>query len=109
MNPITAQAIEDARRFQEMGNELARGYIIAYEEWIGENLSAGKISQEDAWDMFFGLMHECDERGLIEDRKRILKNIDIKRYNPFRSKDQGVRFLAMLRARALGLTPHDRN
>lgn len=109
MDPITAQAIEDIRRFQEISNELAREHIVAYEEWAKANLYIGKITQEDAWDLFFGLLHECDERGLIEDRRRMLTHIDTKRYNPFRSKGPEVRFLAMLRARAFGLTPHDRN
>lgn len=108
MDPVN-RAIEDVLMFKEMDNEGAREYIVEYEERIKELLKIGKISEEKAWDAFFCLLHECDERGLLEDRRRILQLINTKKYDPFKSKDPAIRFLAALRARAMGLMKQENN
>lgn len=100
---------DDAVRFASMNNDEALQYIIRYEEIIRGKLDAGEISEEESWDVFFGLLHECDERGLLDDRKRILTHIDTRRYNPFESKDATVRFIAQLRARGMGLIQAEKN
>ena len=71
-------------------------------------LETGMGSQEDAWDMYFGLLHECDDSRFLEDRPRILAKIDVRRYNPFMSKNPEIVMLARLRAAGLGLT-NDQN
>ena len=71
-------------------------------------LETGMASQEEAWDMYFGLLHECDDSRFLEDRPRILAKIDTKRYNPFMSKNPEIIMLARLRAAGLGLT-NDQN
>lgn len=103
MDPITEKALRDVVRVQKMDNETARREILKYEEWADENLALGNITQEEAWDIYFCLLHECDERGLLDDRKRIAGKIDAQTYKPLNSADPGVRFIAQLRARALGL------
>lgn len=101
--------IDDATIFASMDNNTARKYVIMYEEFAKQKLDTGEISEEEGWDMFFGLLHECDERGLLEDRVRILAHINTSRYNPFASKDATVRFIAQLRARMMGLIQAERN
>lgn len=99
----------DAARFASMDNDEAGEYIVEYEKWIKEKLKISEISEEQAWDLFFCLLHECDERGLVDDRQRILFHIDTDRYNPFESNNVGVRFIAQLRARGMGLVSAERN
>lgn len=77
--------------------------IIKYEKWTDEALISGEITQFEAWDMYFALLHECDSMQFIEDRKRIVAKIDTKKYNPFLSSNPGVVFLARLRAQGMGL------
>ena len=103
------RAIERVLEITRMSNEAAREEILRSEEWAKENLALGEITQEEAWDMFFGLLHECDERGLLEDRRRILAQIDTDVYKPFESKNPEIRFLAMLRARVHGLVKSELN
>ena len=103
------RVIERIREVQRMSNEVAREEIRRCEEWTNEKLLLGQIAQEEAWDMFFGLLHECDERRLLEDRRRILEHIDVKAYNPFKSKIPEIRFIAMIRARIHGLIPGEQN
>ena len=103
------QAVERILEITRMSNEAAREEILRSEEWAKENLALGEITQEEAWDMFFGLLHECDERGLLEDRRRILTHIDTEAYKPFESKNPKIRFLAMLRARVHGLIKSELN
>jgi len=78
-----------------------RKLIYQYEAWLDENLLAGKITQEVAWDCYFGLLHECDLLWLWDDRDRILKKIDIAKYNPFQSKNPNVIMIARIRSRAI--------
>ena len=99
--PNISVSAEELLKCRNMSNTEALAEIVSYELWAEENLASGKISQEEAWDIFFCLLHECDERELIEDRERILTKIDTKKYNPFESAHGGVRFLAVLRARML--------
>ena len=69
-----------------------------YEEWTDRNLAMGTITQEVAWDSYFGLLHECDERMFWSDRQRILGKIDTKKYNPFLSRNPVVLIVARIRA-----------
>lgn len=103
------ERIRLAVEVSEMSDEAAQQEIRRYEKFIHDACRRGEMSQEDVWDAFFGLLHECDERGLREDRRRIVQHIDTTRYNPFLSKHPEVRFLAYLRSRALGLVPAERN
>lgn len=96
---------EFAARVAEMANldqETARGLICQYEEWTDHNLAEGRIAQEDAWDSYFGLLHECDMRMLWSDRQRILGKIDTKRYNPWLSKHPTVIMIARIRIAVIG-------
>ena len=104
--------IEDvhlAMRCQSMTNEEALQEIHRCEHFADVKLAAGEITQEQAWDVYFGLMHECDERRLIEDRHRLCGKIDVAVYKPLQSPDPGIRFIAMLRARMHGLLKHELN
>ena len=88
-------------RVRTLSNEDALHEIIQAESFADENLEAGTITQENAWDIYFGLMHECDERGLIEDRRRLCGKIDTHVYNPFESADSGIRVIAAIRIRII--------
>ena len=57
------------------------------------------------WDAYFGLLHECDLWGFMEDRRRIISKIDTQRYNPFKSKNPGVHIIARLRMVRLNISP----
>ena len=102
MDPLK-KAIEEAVYFQSLSNDDALALVKELEGWIDRNVLIGKITREEAWDSHFCLLHECDERQFLEDRRRILGKIDTKAYNPFLSSNAGVRFIAHLRARAFGL------
>ena len=104
--------IEDvklAMRCQSMTNEEALQEIHRCEHFADVKLAAGEITQDQAWDVYFGLMHECDERGLMEDRHRLRAKIDVSLYNPMKSSNPGIHFIAMLRARMHGLIKHELN
>ncbi|MDP3770093.1 MAG: hypothetical protein Q8R40_04110 [bacterium] len=103
------QHIRDAVRCQEMTNEEALIQIVRFETWADVQLEEGVITQVDAWDIYFGLMHECDERGLRDDRVRLCGKIDTSTYNPFKSQNSDIRFLATLRARMMSLVAHEQN
>lgn len=102
MDPLK-KIIEEAIECQGLSNDEAQKLIRKLEERTYDSLLSYKITQEEAWDNYFCLLHECDERGLLEDRRRILEKIDTKIYNPFSSSNPGVRFIAQLRARIFGL------
>ncbi len=89
--------------FLNLDDEKAHNLMIDYEAWVDKAFAEREINQEEAWDCYFGLLHECDIRGFDEDRKRIVSKIDITRYNPFLSKNPGVVFLTRLRAVHFGL------
>jgi hypothetical protein len=89
--------------FREMDDEAAHVLIRLYEQWTDLKLETRVISQEEAWDCYFGLLHECDCRDFLEDRRRILQKIDTKRYDPMKSSNIQVVFLALFRARDMGL------
>jgi len=82
---------------KDLTNEEARRLILKYERWTDENFALGNISEQAAWDCYFGLLHECDCCGFDEDRKRILEKIDTKKYNPFNSSKPEVIYIARLR------------
>lgn len=103
------RAIARVLKVQQMSNEAVHDEVLRCEEWTKEELLLGRVTQEEAWDVLFGLLHECDGRGMVEDRRRILASIDTKTYNPFRSKNPDIRFLATLRARIHGLIQGERN
>lgn len=86
-------------RGRHLDRENNRELILRYEARIDELLAAGEIDQEAAWDGYFGLLHECDLRWMWDDRDRILTKIDVKRYDPFLSKDPGVVMIARIRGR----------
>lgn len=84
--------------FKQLSSEAAKKLILNYEKEVDALLSNGKITQEEAWDAYFGLLHECDCREFWEDRERILSKINTKVYNPFESKNSTVRLIAVIRA-----------
>lgn len=82
--------------------------LLALETKTDVLLETEMISQEEAWDLYFGLLHECDDSRFLEDRPRILAKIDTERYNPLMSKNLEIIMLARLRAASMGLT-NDQN
>lgn len=97
------KAAQELLRCKQLTDEAALVKILWCEAFADENLEAGAITQERAWDMYFGLMHECDERGLMEHRRRICGKIDTKKYKPSQSEDPDIRALAFIRARMMNL------
>ncbi len=91
---LAAQAAEIAK----LDRETARQIIYQCEAWTDRSLAEGIITQEKAWDSYFGLLHECDERLLWSDRQRILGKIDTKKYRPWLSKDPVVLMICRIRA-----------
>ncbi len=83
---------------KDFSDKKALRRIREYEAQIDEKLALGAVAQEVAWDCYFSLLHECDLRWFWEDRNRIIKKIDTKRYNPFLSKDPDVVRIAQIRA-----------
>ncbi|MEK7123703.1 MAG: hypothetical protein AAB851_02295 [Patescibacteria group bacterium] len=77
-----------------------REEILKYEKIVDGMLADGKMNQEDAWDGYFGLLHECDCQEFWDDRERILAKIDTEKYNPLASKNPEVVYLARLRLRS---------
>ena len=71
--------------------------LIKLEKYIDSKLYLGLIDQETAWDLYFGLLHECDESIFLEDRPRILEKIGTEKYNPLNSKNPDVVMLARIR------------
>ena len=88
---------------RDLNNEEALEQILACERVVDELVSLGNISEGDAWDAYFGLLHECDERGFMEERRRIVTKIDTRRYNPFKSKNAGIHIIARLRVVKLNI------
>lgn len=82
-----------------------RAQILHYESEMDKLVEEGKVSEEDAWDGYFGLLHECDLWGFLEERRRIVSKIDTRRYNPFKSKNPAVHIIARLRMVRLNLSP----
>ena len=77
--------------------------LLEHEEFADRNLAMELISQEQAWDIYFGLLDECDTSRFMEDRPRILSKIDIQRYNPLRSRNPWVVIMARSRMGIQGL------
>jgi len=82
-----------------LGHTEARRHISALEKFFDQQFREGTIDQETAWDGYFGLLHECDERMMWEDRVRILQKIDTAKYNPLKSKNSGIVLIACIRLR----------
>lgn len=95
MRPFDA----DAEEINRLPREERHRLLLEYEQFFDNALFAELMTQEEAWDGYFCLLHECDEMDFDEDRTRILGKIDTGRYNPFRSPDPGVVALARLRSR----------
>ena len=89
----------------EMSVEDMRAQILHYECEVDKLVEAGEVSEEEAWDAYFGLLHECDLWGFMEERRRIVSKIDTARYNPFKSKNPGVHIIARLRMVRLNISP----
>jgi len=87
-----------AKKMASLDREAARDLIYQYEAWTDTKLARGEITREMAWDSYFGLLHECDERMMWSDRERILGKIDTKQYNPLLSKNPCVLMIARIRA-----------
>ena len=87
-------------QFAQLDNETALKLIYQGEEWADRNLREGKITQEVAWNSYFGLFHECEERRLWSERERLLAKIDTEQYNPFLSKNPTVIMMARTRLAA---------
>lgn len=92
-----------ASEFEALDDEEAHELVLLCERWTDLKFSRGEIAQEEAWDHYFGLLHVCDLRSFSEDRKRIVGKIDTARYNPQKSKNPQVVFLALFRAKGMGL------
>ena len=89
--------LKNMARIKRLTDEEALVEILRCEGFADENLKAGRITQARAWDIYFGLMHECDERGLLDDARRLVGKIDTRTYSPFESEDSGMRYLALMR------------
>ncbi|KKS38254.1 MAG: hypothetical protein UV01_C0004G0056 [Parcubacteria group bacterium GW2011_GWA2_42_14] len=89
---------------KKLTNNEALAQILHYEKLLDELVKNKNITQEKAWDGYFGLLHECDERGFLEERERIVTKIDTKKYNPFQSEDFRVRLIARLRMAQLKIS-----
>src|SRR3989344_2330237 len=78
------------RLIHEVSNltrEARHRQMLELERDLDLKLSVGIMDQESAWDAYFGLLHECDESGFMEDRPRILSKIDTEKYNPLESQN----------------------
>ena len=95
--------LDEMSRYANEVNSLTREerhkMLLEYEEFTDRNLAMELISQEQAWDIYFGLLDECDTSRFIEDRPRILSKIDTQRYNPLRSRNPWVVIMARSRMR----------
>lgn len=106
---LLKRIVDDVVWCAQLSDEYARSLIGALEGEVERCLLLGEIKQDEAWDLFFCLLHECDARNLTEDRARIVSKIDTKVYDPFLSRHPGIRFIAQLRARILGLVRSEYN
>lgn len=97
------EALQSCLYFAELDDDSFREWVKKIESWADEKLVLGEISREEAWDVYFLLLHECDCRWFWEDRERIVKKIDTKKYDPFKSKNAVVVFVARIRAMGMGL------
>jgi len=100
---LSPDEIAEIAELVSLSNEKARELIMRFEALTDQKLASGEICNEEAWDMYFGLLHECDERDLIEDRERIVAKIDTKTYNPFQSRNPMVVIIARIRAKGIGI------
>ncbi|MDO8560773.1 MAG: hypothetical protein Q7R91_00990 [bacterium] len=82
---------------KDLNNEEALEQILMLEQAIDQLVAEEEISEMDGWDAYFGLLHECDERGFMEERRRIVTKIDTRRYDPFKSKNAGIQIITRLR------------
>lgn len=87
----------------KMSPEERHTLLLELEQKTDMAFAMGRMDQEEAWDSYFGLLHECDESHFENDRARILAKIDTKKYNPFKSKNPEIVMLARIRATGMGL------
>ncbi|MBI5152957.1 MAG: hypothetical protein HZA36_00625 [Parcubacteria group bacterium] len=83
--------------YPNLGPEQQLRVLREYEHKVDNLVHGGKVSVEESWDAYFGLLHEYDLLEAWGDRKRVLKNIDTKRYNPLESKNFNVVLIAHIR------------
>lgn len=88
---------DTAAAFAAIDREIALSLIRQYDKWTDENLASGEITQEEAWDCYFGLFHECEVRMFWSEAQRILKKIDKEKYDPFLSKNPAVLMIVRIR------------
>ena len=86
-----------ANNYQNLTLDQRLHVLREYEHRIDNLVRGGKVSVEESWDAYFGLLHEYDLLEAWADRERVLKNIDTKRYNPFESKNPNVLLIARIR------------
>lgn len=89
----------------EMSAEDMRAQILHCECEVDKLVEGGVVSEEEAWDAYFGLLHECDLWGFVEEWRRIVSKIDTQRYNPFKSKDPRVHIIARSRMIRHNMSP----
>lgn len=94
--------IGKASDISKLTREERHQMLLEFETRADFLLATSRITQEEAWDMYFGLLHECDESDFLTDRPRILAKIDTKRYNPFKSQHPGIIMLARTRSAGTG-------
>ena len=80
--------------YADLTPEQALNAIRHYEKEIEYLLYANKMTQEQAWEGYFGLFVEAKLRGFHEDCARIYAKIDFQKYNPFSSSNPEVITLA---------------
>ena len=83
--------------YQSLTQEQRLRVIREYERQVDALVRCSKVSVEESWDAYFGLLHDYDLLEAWGDRERVLKNIDTKRYNPFESRNLNVLLIARIR------------
>jgi hypothetical protein len=78
--------------------------IAHYEKEIDHLLQEKKISQQQAWEMYFALMYESNMYALVHPsfreqfltiRERIVSKIDQKKFNPLQSENPEIVAIAL--------------
>ena len=96
-DPEWEAVMKGAKKINKLSREERHKMLLELEAHTDIEWAARRITQEEAWDRYFGLLHECDESEFLVDRPRILGKIDTQRYNPLVSKDPTVVMLAKMR------------
>ena len=86
-----------AENYQNLAPDQQLRVLREYEQRVDNLVHVGKVSVEESWDAYFGLLHEYDLLEAWDDRERVLKRIDTKRYNPLQSKNFNAVLIARIR------------